>query len=179
MIGRERRSWEEDEAKWDKERIGFEIERAGAAALRLFNNDPINSLVAAVNLAQKVRAEEATNFVYSPVWVLDTLLRNIQERKQLEGHVEGVVNARFSNDGVLIVTASRDGTARIWNSYSGQLVHKLSGHDKPVEYVSFNHDDSTVITTSYDNTAKIWDSQSGEPISQLNGHNGKRQICKL
>ena len=69
MIGRERNNLKAEMDKWEKERIGFGLESAGAAALRLFNNDPINSLVAGMDLARKESAEDSTNIVYSPVWV--------------------------------------------------------------------------------------------------------------
>jgi hypothetical protein len=40
---------------------------------------------------------------------------------KLEGHTDGVEHAAFSPDGLRIVTASDDNTARVWNAASGQL----------------------------------------------------------
>ena len=38
----------------------------------------------------------------------------------LKGHTQPVVAVRFSADGRRIVTASWDGTARVWDAYSGE-----------------------------------------------------------
>ncbi len=43
-------------------------------------------------------------------------LPDCQLRTELKGHTETLPDARFSNDGAYIVTASRDGTARIYNT---------------------------------------------------------------
>ena len=37
----------------------------------------------------------------------------------LEGHTDGVWSAAFSPDGKRIVTASKDGTARLWDAADG------------------------------------------------------------
>src|SRR5262249_1018099 len=48
-------------------------------------------------------------------FVLGGALRNLRERIVLKGHVGRVLNASFSPDGKRIVTASGDGTARLWD----------------------------------------------------------------
>jgi WD40 repeat protein len=49
-----------------------------------------------------------------------------KETLELEGH-EGTVNsAVFSPDGKRIVTASDDGTARIWDAASGRPIGEFS-----------------------------------------------------
>ena len=71
---------------------------------------------------------------------------------------------------ILLVTASEDKTARIWDAASGQEVHKLT-HDGWVYGASFSPDRTTVVTWSVDNTARIWDVSSGQEIHRLT-HNG-------
>jgi len=46
----------------------------------------------------------------------------------LQGHTDKVLSALFSPDGQRIVTARWDGTARVWNASSGQLLATLQGH---------------------------------------------------
>ena len=47
-------------------------------------------------------------------------------------HSGGVKMATFSPSGDLLATASRDGTARIWNTTDGELVETLTGHTDQV-----------------------------------------------
>ncbi|MGB7085539.1 MAG: hypothetical protein WBD47_08295, partial [Phormidesmis sp.] len=53
-----------------------------------------------------------------------------------------------------VATASGDGTARVWDSQSGQEIAKLN-HDSSVNAVSFSPDGRTVATASADGTAQI------------------------
>ena len=47
------------------------------------------------------------------------------------------ISAMYSPDGVFIVTASKDHTAKIWDSLSGELLQTLSGHIDVVRFANF------------------------------------------
>jgi len=51
------------------------------------------------------------------------------ERLRLVGHQGSVSSASFSPDGARIVTASEDGTARLWDATTGQEIIALRGHE--------------------------------------------------
>ncbi len=78
--------------------------------------------------------------------------------------------AAFSPDGARIVTASSDGTARVWDSTSGIEIATLEGHEGPVNSASFSPDARRVVTASSDGTARVWDARSGREIATLSGH---------
>lgn len=60
--------------------------------------------------------------------------------KELQGHT-GLVNAaQLSPDGSRVVTASEDGTARVWDSSSGKLISALEGHTDVVNAACFSPD---------------------------------------
>jgi WD40 repeat protein len=71
-----------------------------------------------------------------------------------------------------IVTASSDGTARIWNAITGNPIVTFTGHTGNVYSANFSPDGLYVVTASSDNTALIWDAITGRPISILTGHTG-------
>ena len=54
-------------------------------------------------------------------------LRDIKvgREPQLEGHKGPVTSVNFSSDGKRIVSGSRDGTVKIWDSKNGTLIHSL------------------------------------------------------
>lgn len=67
-----------------------------------------------------------------------------------------VFDVAFNHAGTQVVTASADGTARVWSSPQGQLLMTLRGHSGPVISASFTADDSHVVTASTDGTLRIW-----------------------
>jgi WD40 repeat protein len=66
-------------------------------------------------------------------------------------------SAAFSMDGKRAVTASDDGTARIWDlSGARPSAVVLEGHDGPLLSAAFNSDGKRVVTASDDGTARVW-----------------------
>jgi len=56
-------------------------------------------------------------------------LSGFQESRELTGHQGEVYTAQFSPNGELVVTASLDKTARIWDAQTLRVVRVLTGHD--------------------------------------------------
>ncbi|MFP4529379.1 MAG: choice-of-anchor D domain-containing protein [Candidatus Kapaibacterium sp.] len=86
-------------------------------------------------------------------------------------HDGSVNSAMFNKDGSLVVTASRDTTASVWNSNNGDKLFDLIGHTKPVHYAEFDSTEKYIVTASKDSTAIIWDMKTGELLRTLRGHN--------
>jgi len=77
------------------------------------------------------------------------------------------VDINWSSEGKRIVTASWDGTARIWDAEIGTTLHTLNGHTDDVWEVGWSPDGSRVATASFDKTARIWDAASGATLYTL------------
>lgn len=78
----------------------------------------------------------------------------------------GVIwRARFSPDGTLIVSASTDGTAKVWTT-DGTIVQDLK-HPSGVTAADFSPDGRTVATTSYDGVLRIWNLEDGSLTSTI------------
>lgn len=56
-----------------------------------------------------------------------------------------MLDARFSHDGMRVVTASADGTARVWDATTGRLLHILRVGAQ-VDVPAFAPDDRTILT---------------------------------
>jgi len=88
----------------------------------------------------------------------------------LRGHAQAVVTASFSADESRVVTASLDGTARVWRADGLGAPVVLGGHEDRVVSASFSADGSRVVTASADRTARVWRADgSGAPVV-LRGH---------
>ena len=98
-------------------------------------------------------------------------LWNLLDKKltNLKGHQTEICRAVFSPNGQNIVTASGDGTARIWD-LSGRELANLQ-HKNWVTNVSFSPDGQYVLTTSGD-IGYLWN-LTGQEISTLQGYQGR------
>jgi eukaryotic-like serine/threonine-protein kinase len=75
-----------------------------------------------------------------------------------------VHSAEFSSDGLRIVTASGDTTARVWDARTGLPLTPSLKHRGEVYSALFSPDGRQVLTASFDTTAQIWDAQTGKPL---------------
>ncbi len=97
--------------------------------------------------------------------------RNRPDLFDLSGHTAPVGRVRFSPDDRTALTASKDGTARLWSVSAagdrdpGELLHVLR-HAGPVTEACFDGAGELVLTTSDDHTARIWSARTGEPVGE-------------
>jgi WD40 repeat protein/DNA-binding SARP family transcriptional activator len=93
------------------------------------------------------------------------------QARVLHGHTGDVVRLAFSPDSKHLASASRDGTARIFNVDDGALEQTLRGHAATVTSVAYSDDGQRVVTAGADGTIRIW-SAAGRPAGVLYGHRG-------
>lgn len=105
----------------------------------------------------------------------DTLLRlrpadaPPQVPNQLVGHESVVVRVRFSHDGNRIATGSYDGTTRIWDTRTRELLTMLKGHSGKIVDVQFSPDNRVILTIGWDKTARTWNSETGQLLETIEG----------
>ena len=87
----------------------------------------------------------------------------------LRGHRAAVTSASFARGGRLVVTTSRDRTARVWNARTGGLLDVLSGHFGTVRDAAFSPDTRWVVTAG-PSTAALLDTATGQRVFSLRGH---------
>ena len=103
-------------------------------------------------------------------WLQETVdtLQQPHATALLQGHRGWVLAAAFSGDGTRVVTASYDGTARVWRvDEPTRPPAVLLGHGQAVLTATFSPDGSAVLTTSADGTARIW--REGPGASDMAG----------
>ena len=75
--------------------------------------------------------------------------------RTLTGHTNAVTAVAMTPDGARALTASRDGTARIWDLATGTALHTLTGHTAEVIAVAITPDGTRALTGSRDGTARM------------------------
>src|SRR5438309_653185 len=77
-------------------------------------------------------------------------------------HALWVFLATYSPDGKWSLTASHDGTARVWDAQTGRsLSANPMRHDVAVRHAAFSPDGARVATAGWDGAARVWDSATG------------------
>lgn len=102
---------------------------------------------------------------------IGTAIRRVPRLNRIHFH-DSVFLARFSPDGKHIVSASRDGTAKIWNVETGVSVKKPMQHATRLTHVAISPDSTLVATTSEDGIARLWNLSSGDSVHRPLRHNG-------
>ena len=93
------------------------------------------------------------------------VLQQCPKLRQLFMHRDTVLYLEFSPDGQRLVTAGKDGTARIWDVATGAPLTPPLVHGDDVVGASFSPNGQRVLTASLDNTARIWDANTGAPLT--------------
>jgi WD40 repeat protein/DNA-binding SARP family transcriptional activator len=104
------------------------------------------------------------------VW--DITPEGSRELLTLAGHDHAVFHIAYSPDGTRLATASFDGTAKVWDTCTGQDLLTLTGHTGWVYGVAFSPDMTRLATASQDGTSRAWDLATGQELLTLDGHGG-------
>ena len=76
----------------------------------------------------------------------------------------------------LLVTASEDGTLKVWDSESGALERTLKGHTSTVNDAAFDAAGAALASCSADMSVKLWDFAGGHDcLRTLRGH--EHNVC--
>lgn len=156
--------WQYRQAK-ASERRSISRQLAMSATSQL-QTDPELSLLLAMQAMNQADTSEAQ----------DALRRALVEshlRTTLRGHKSEIHSARFSPDARLVVTASKDQTARVWETNTGKTVADLKGHTGLIFSAEFSRDGSLLVTASEDGTAKLWQTSTWTSVRELRGKSGR------
>ena len=90
--------------------------------------------------------------------------------RTLRGH-NGPVNA-VQMRGDLVVSASGDTLAKLWNLTSGLCIKEFPSKDRGMACVEFSPDSRTIFAGGNDQVIHQFDANTGELIRELKGHKG-------
>jgi WD40 repeat protein/DNA-binding SARP family transcriptional activator len=148
------------------------LARARELSLAAINNleiDPERSILLALQAVSTAKTTGDT----VPIEIQDALHRAVLAshlRLTLRGHTSDVWDVAYSPDGARLATASFDGTAKIWDSETGQELYSLEGHRKPLQDIAYSSDGSQLATADEEGVVFLWNPKNGEMSGNLVGH---------
>ncbi|MGH6903603.1 MAG: DUF4062 domain-containing protein, partial [Geminicoccaceae bacterium] len=170
---------EADEAK---ERADAQRDQAIATQSRLLaklseqeteRGNAMNGILLALEALPEDMANPDRPYVVEAEAALYEAMLARRELAVLRGHEGPVKTAAFSPDGDQVVTASADGTARLWDATSGEELAVLQAADAVVLAAAFSPDGARVATVFDDGGTRLWDARTGEALTALNGPWGR------
>jgi WD40 repeat protein len=93
-----------------------------------------------------------------------------QEMFSLHGHAHGILRLAWNADGTRVITASYDGTVRVWDVTPLHELFAHSVHGGMVYDVAYSPDGRLLATAGRDGNAILWAAESGDPVQVLAGH---------
>ena len=93
------------------------------------------------------------------------------------GHQDVIGSLRLSPDQQQILTASWDGSIRLWNIGTGLMTKKFLDHHGAVHAAIFSPDGRYIYSAGADRTIRVWDWITGKIVRTLEGH--KAEVTSL
>jgi WD40 repeat protein len=75
-----------------------------------------------------------------------------------------VTAVALSPDGKLLLTGSKDGTARLWDAATARPLHPPLTLQSPLLVVAFSPDGNTALTATEGQSLQLWDVRTGKAL---------------
>ncbi|KIJ07268.1 hypothetical protein PAXINDRAFT_52332, partial [Paxillus involutus ATCC 200175] len=100
------------------------------------------------------------------MWSAETraIIRIINSR--MSGGNLGITSLEFSPDGKTFASTSCDGTCKVWNSETGELLFDFDDHQNMVWTVAYSPSGVKIASGSLDHTIRIRNAHTGERLTQ-------------
>lgn len=92
------------------------------------------------------------------------------EKYCLTGHRAPITRVIFHPMYSVMVSASEDGTVKVWDYETGDYEKTLKGHTDSIQDIAFDHTGKFLVSCSADMSIKLWDFTSYECIKTMHGH---------
>jgi WD40 repeat protein len=87
-----------------------------------------------------------------------------------EGHQGRIYSLEYSHDETRMVSASADGTIRLWAPLTGSCIRVLKGHEGAVRKAVISANGRFILSGGDDGSVRYWDAQSGQCLRIFSDH---------
>jgi WD40 repeat protein len=138
----------------------------GAQAKNVAENNPELSILLAL------QSIDETGFLVSEAEAsLRLALPSMRVNRLYEGHTDKVYSVVFSPDGTKLASASNDGTAKVWDIESGEVIREFKV-DAGLTYAVFNPSGTHLSISTKNGHILTFDVADGTPIHDIEAHDG-------
>lgn len=128
-----------------------------------------------------ITAAISENFTYSILRENGSLFRSPIDNgiRIYKGHTNWVNDIAVAPGNNMLITASSDNTARIWDIETGKQISVFQGHTNWINAIDISPKNNYIISSGSDKKTIIWDLISTEKIRELSLHNAPVLVTKV
>jgi WD40 repeat protein len=111
----------------------------------------------------------------SGVLLLDVRANKVS--RVLAKNCELIHGVAFSKDGRRLAAGSHDGSVKVWDVATGDLVHTPAGHYGAVTQLAVSPDQRALASASADTTVRLWNLETGQEMRRLDHSSSVRGVA--
>ncbi|XP_066256120.1 eukaryotic translation initiation factor 3 subunit I [Euwallacea similis] len=85
----------------------------------------------------------------------------------LQGHERSITQIKYSREGDLLFSSSKDGKPNVWYSLNGERLGTFVGHQGVVWCIDVDWTTTKFMSGAGDNTFKVWDCETGKETGHI------------
>ena len=123
------------------------------------------------------RVVAGTGFGDSTLGIWDT--SRLDPIRTFHGHTAPITDVVYGIIGEQVVSASEDGSVRVWNTSTGAMEFKLDQKSTPYLALALSGDGTTLAAGNADGIIKLWAMPSGDPLAEFHAHDDRINALSL
>ena len=114
-------------------------------------------------------------------WTFEQIMDEVSTKdvQLLIGHTGPVFCTSFSPDSSLLISASEDGSVRLWSLHTFSQLVCYRGHVFPIWSVEFSPFGFYFASAAHDHTLRLWSTDQILPVRVLAGHYSDVDVCRF
>lgn len=106
--------------------------------------------------------------------MIDSFTFHFQKPLMLQGHERSITQIKYSREGDLLFSSSKDNRPNVWFSLNGERLGTYNGHQGAVWCIDVDWTSTKFISGGGDMTLKLWSVETGKSVASIDAKSSVR-----